>query len=258
MSDLRRKLDYKLLGYPREAVHYLKGLAGGHKHQSHFVIFGRGRSGSTLLVDLLSSGDRIFCDTEILNRPVLSPFHHIRNCSRMHPAEIYGFKLLSYQLQSVQNLSDPKAFLDKLVREKGYQLIFLTRENLLRQTLSKHYANFRNAWHDKGKSNDRSKMTVDIPLLISHLDAGYALGQFEEKMLNNLPCLRLTYENDLSEPDKQRETITKVTAYLGTDDFEPKTNLRRITSNAYSDFIENFEKLERALENTRYADFLKQ
>lgn len=251
-QNLRKTIDYQSLGYAREMVYAAKAKMGKHHHEKRFVIFGRGRSGSTLLVDLLNSSSDIYCDSEILNRPVFSLYGHIENCSKMHPARIYGFKLLSYQIRSVHKLSDPDAFLDHLVNQLNYKMIFITRKNLLRQTLSKHYAAFRNSWHEKGGQVTRPKMKVDLPLLLKNLDEGYQLGLYEEERISRVDHLPLTYEDDLSEPDRQVKTVNKIADYLDTERFETNTSLRKITSNSYADFIENYEEMAKALAPTRY------
>lgn len=255
-GDLRKSLDYKYLGYAREMVYSLKAQIGRHEHEKRFVIFGRGRSGSTLLVDLLNSSADIYCDSEILNRPVFSIYGHIENCSMMHPARIYGFKLLSYQVRSVHKLSEPQAFLDQLVNGLNYKMIYITRKNLLRQTLSKHYAAFRNSWHEKGGQVRRPKMKVNLPILLKNLDEGYQLGLYEENCISSVDHLPLTYEEDLSEPDRQIETVNKIADYLDTERFKTNTSLKKITSNSYADFIENYEEMATALSSTRYAIYL--
>lgn len=257
MKSLRRTIDRQLLGYAREAVYATNGAVSRHHHEKQFVIFGRGRSGSTLLVDLLNSNPNIYCDGEILNRKLISPLGHIRNCSKMHKARIYGFKLLSYQLRSIQNIPDPEEFLELLVEDYGYKMIFITRQNLLRQTLSKHYANFRNSWHEKGKSVSRPLMHVDIPQLLRNLDEGYQLGTFEQKVVSHIDHLPLSYEENLSSPEKQEDTLLKVSEFLGIEPFQGQSHLKKITGSRYSDFIENVEEMVRAIEPTPYAAYLE-
>ena len=257
MPSLKQKIDSQYLGYAREAVYGAKGMMKREKHEKHFVIFGRGRSGSTLLVDLLNSNNDLFCDTEILNRPVFSPFDHIRNCSRMHKARIYGFKLLSYQLRSVQKVKDPVRFMSKLVEEMDYKLIYITRTNLLRQTLSKHYANFRNAWHEKGQNVERPMMTVDIPFLLERLDEGNKLYAYEKEIVSNFDHLAFTYENDLSSPEKHQNTIAQIAAFLDIPEFKSTSTLKKITGSKYTDFIQNYEEMASALKATPYAHFLE-
>ncbi len=86
-----------------------------------FVIFGSGRSGSTLLTKLLDKHSQIECYGEILRRKMLFPGSYIERCSQTAQKPIFGFKLLSYQLQTTQtSIQNKKTFLSNLVKD-GYQ-----------------------------------------------------------------------------------------------------------------------------------------
>ena len=100
-----------------------------------FVIFGRGRSGSTLLVNLLNNHNKIHCDGEIMHDHLLFPRLYIDLSASRYQSRVYGFKLLSYQLKDVQQIYDPEKFLLSLY-ESGYKFIYLTRRNLLAHALS--------------------------------------------------------------------------------------------------------------------------
>lgn len=257
MITLKQRIDKQYLGYAREVVYATNSMLGRHTHEKQFVIFGRGRSGSRLLVDLLNSNKDIYCDTEILNRPVFSPFSHIRNCSRMHASRVYGFKLLSYQLRSVQKTENPGDFVKKLVYDYGYQLIYISRKNLLRQTLSKHYANFRNSWHEKQKLISRPLMSVDIPTLLKHLEEGNQLYGYEQSIVESIDHLPLTYEDNLSSEEKQKDTIAQIVNFLDIEEFEANSQLQKITVNHFADFIKNYEEMAAALRSTPYAGYLE-
>lgn len=100
-----------------------------------FAIFGRGRSGSTVLTSLLNAHRHISCEGEILHDRVFFPRLHIDWCASRCQSEVYGFKLLSYQLRDVQPIGNPARFLRSLY-DGGYQFIYLTRRNLLFHALS--------------------------------------------------------------------------------------------------------------------------
>lgn len=240
-------------GYARElATQMMASIYEEQEHQNKFVLFGRGRTGSTLLTDLLNSSNEVDCDKEIFNRPVRSPQSFLVSRENLFSKPVYGFKLLSYQLRNYLNPSDPNAFMRFLSEELGYKIIFLRRDNLLRQTLSKHYAEHRNAWHDKGNSAHRPKMKVHVPTLMNHLQEGRILDCYEEDALEGLDYLTITYEEDLKTVEAQEETIHRVCEYLGIEHFEPSTSLRKITSEALEDFVENVEELRAELKRTPY------
>ena len=254
MSTTKQTIE----GYAREAYVALKStLKKDHQHKAKFLLFGRGRSGSTLLTSILNSSPLIFCDKEILNRPVLRPTAFIKQRASLFNEDIYGFKLLSYQLRSVQNrINEPKEFLVNLVKNEGYQMIFMSSSNLLRQTLSKFYANHRNVWHQQKSMESRSKMTIDVKALHKSLDEGAALGNFEKEVIDGLNYLDISYETDLSNTERQLETIKKISTFLQIPEFAPKIELKKITTEKFSGFIENYEEMAKYLSKTPYAKFL--
>lgn len=253
MNSLSSFMNKEILGYARELAYRSMGAVRRHSPKEKFVVFGRGRSGSTLLVDLINGHPEVHCVGEILNRKVFSPASMVRNCSRMHAEPVFGFKLLSYQLRSVLRVDQPKELLRRLVEEDGYKMIFLTRENLLRQALSTHYAAHRGGWHDRSEKVQRTKMTVDIPLLIRHLKEGETLSRFEQEMVADFDHLPLTYERNLSDEEAQGQTINTLCDLLGIESFQASSKLKKIAPKSFDEFIENAEEMVRAIEKTPFA-----
>ena len=253
MYSLSSFMNKEILGYALELAYWSLGTIRRHSPKEKFVVFGRGRSGSTLLVDLISEHPKVHCVGEILNRKVLSPNAMVRSCSRMHSEPVFGFKLLSYQLQSVLGVDPPKELLRRLVEEEGYKMVYLTRENLLRQTLSKNYAAHRGSWHYRSEKVKRTKMTVDIPLLIQHLKEGETLGRFEQEMISGFDHLPLTYERNLSDEEAQGQTISALSTLLGIESIQASSKLKKIAPRSFEEFVENADEMVRAIEKTPFA-----
>tara|TARA_R110002050_G_scaffold247802_1_gene385568 strand:- start:165 stop:1022 length:858 start_codon:yes stop_codon:yes gene_type:complete len=258
IMGLLQKINHNYGGYARElATNLAASVQNTKKHSQKFILFGRGRTGSTLLTDLLNSSNEVACDKEVFNRPVAFPQTYLKSREKLFHKPVYGFKLLSYQLRNFLQPDDPHEFLHYLSEDLGYKIIFLRRENILRQILSKHYAVHRNAWHDKGNSKHRPKMKVNTNELITHLQEGQILERYEEEALSGLDYLTITYENDLNSIETQKETIARVREYLGLEHFEANTDLRKITASKLEDFIENMEELREALKGSRYRDMVE-
>ena len=86
----------------RQTANYL--LQRPPMRSVRFVLFGRGRSGTTALVGLLDGVKEIHCDGEILSRPVLLPKLYLQSCCANSPNMAYGCKILSYHIRDVQPL----------------------------------------------------------------------------------------------------------------------------------------------------------
>lgn len=224
-----------------------------------FVIFGRGRSGSTLLVKLLDSAPNVHCDDEILNRKVTAPLNYILRRSKLGNHSIYGFKLLTYQLrQHTKEKTDQacKIFLKKLI-DHDFKIIYLMRNNIMRQSLSNLYARHRMVWHEAANNQqEKTKITVNIKELNKWMTGSTKALNLENEWLEGLPYLKLEYENDLSTEDQQKKTIHKISEYLGIENLQYNTVLKRITPKEITAFVSNYDELEAFATKNNYQHYL--
>ena len=224
-----------------------------------FIILAEGRSGSTLLVSLLNSSSQIHCDGEILNRsPVLFPRLFIDMQASRCQSSVYGFKLLDYQLEKVQNVKNTKQFLFKLY-ESGYKFIYLTRCNRLYHALSQINALQKNKFHHglgDGKL-EYKPIKVDIHKLIDTMDITEATTKSYKGFFKRVPHLRLTYENNLQESTSHQTTADQVFSFLGVPSTPVKVNLVKLMPSSLRDMVENYEELVKAVKATKYAHFLE-
>lgn len=254
MAMIVSNLNQVLGGYFREAVAVIRAVSKPTTyHQEKFVLFGRGRSGSTLLTDLLNQSDEIDCDKEIFNRKVMFPRLFLKLRNRAFPSRVYGFKLLSYQLKDILIHEDGREFLRYLSEDKGYKIVFLTRSNLVRQTLSKHYARYRQTWHQSESLGKPEKMVVDIPAFMSELRHGKALEEYEEYCLAGIPHFKVNYEEDLLQEGDRIRLYDRLTNYLGISFKLPKSNLKKISPQNIGDFVANWEELKLCLSYTEFS-----
>lgn len=227
--------------------------------ESNFVVFCRGRTGSTLLVQLLNSNDKIQCDGEILRESVDSPLSVVIESSRQSTRQIYGFKLLSAHLRRLKrdNNIEPLDFMNNLV-ERGFKIIYLRRENILRQALSNLYAQHRKKYHNDRKDAKKPfvKFSVDTNLLIKAMDDSEQLRIYENWVLKYLPYLKITYEDDLLPSNSHQNTIEKVSKYLNIEPVKGRHWAQKITPSNLSDFLENHEEITLSLKNSPYEKYL--
>ncbi|MEM9847436.1 MAG: hypothetical protein AAF847_06075, partial [Bacteroidota bacterium] len=197
-GTIRYKLSAFWLGYLLELKSRLQHSFGkSEQPKQKFVIFTSGRSGSTLLVDLLNSSPDLQCDDELLKRRLAFPIPLIRSFAAQSEKDIYGFKLLSYQLLNVQTgIKDKHQFLDRLIQEEGYQLIHLSRDNKAKQALSIIYAFYRGQWHNQAGSKQKiaKRFELDPDVYLHFLSELKILEQFEQEMVRSREHLSLTYE----------------------------------------------------------------
>lgn len=243
-------------GYLYEISQHLRPVRRTRTPEQRFVIFARGRSGTTLLVDLLNRHPAINSDNEILRRRVWSPHRLIRQRTALTNTPVYGFKLLSYQLQSVQtHVAGKRAFLDRLVDE-GYHVIYVKRRNLLRHALSNLYARYRKQWHQTGPEAPAPRMPLAPDVLLHWLNGSAQLAQFEQEMLDGLPHLAFTYEDDLRDATCHLATVRRITDRLGVPPVMPETALCKTTPQRLEDIVTNPDGVRDALCGTPYEPYL--
>lgn len=257
--DVRYAISTRILGYLYEVQYNIQSVWDKKfEPQNKFLLFSSGRSGSTLLLDLLHSDHSIYCDGELLKRKVLYPKQLIDIRSHREDVSTYGFKLLSYQLRDVQqSIEDKQAFLNMLVDE-GYKIIHLGRENRLRQVVSIFYAMDQNNWHNRGKTSlTRSPIELDIDKLDTMLKGLEGLSDFENEILQNVSHLKINYETDLLQAAKHQTTVNRVCQFLDIPNIRSKTNLKKSTPIRWEDVITNFSEFEAYLLNSPYQKFLR-
>jgi len=259
LNHLKQFINHSVVGYGVEALSYTSfPFVKRQIPEKKFVLFNSGRAGSTLLVKLLDSHSQIQCEGEILRRKMLFPRAYINRMSQVCDTPVFGFKLLSYQLKNVQtSIKDKQSFLQNLVSD-GFQIIYLERQNILRQALSVMYGYHRDQWHVKKEQNiSPTKMNVDPVALKNWMDGIEELKDFEKEMLELLPYLHITYEDDLSIPEQQAVTVETVTNFIDIQNEYVNSTLKRVTPKNLSSFIENVDEVINYLSASRYHQYVE-
>lgn len=249
------------MGYLFEMGVYLKALFSPKRvPRTKFIIFGTGRSGSTLLVTLMDSNSHIFCDNEIYHRPVLFPTLYRNLRAKLANTDVYGFKLLMYHISlklGIRN-EDFGSYLQGLV-DDGFKIIHLRRHNIVRQAFSNLYARHRGQFHSNstvGKKTD-SKMLVDLSELEKWIRDIDAQARWEQELLSHISHLSLSYERDLEDRTAHGATLKRVSAFLGTTVEPPATELRKVTPKSLESFIENHQEVLEFLQVNGWAHYLE-
>jgi LPS sulfotransferase NodH len=221
-----------------------------------FLIFSRGRSGSTLLVDLLNTHSCVRCDNEIFYQGFLFPRRRVDVRASMSRTEVYGFKLITYQLQAFQKAQRPEQFI-RYLYEHGYKIIYLTRTNLLRYALSNIYARKVRFHHNVSEgSPERRAIHVEVEDVLSWIEEAKLRESYELRVLQDIPRLSLTYEEHLRDSESQQKTVAKVCDFIGIPSEPVSTRMQKVTARTLRDLVINYEALSEALSDTPYARFL--
>ncbi len=237
-------------------------LRGRQLSPKRFILFGRGRSGTTTLVSLLNSHPQIVCEGEILALPVFFPHQHVLARCANSGAAVYGCKILSYQVSQVQSIKSRQAFIHDLYQQ-GFQIIYLKRRNLLQHALSNIRAR-QFGFHSKtsapgaGSAGTPSSIAVDPDELLRWMQGSAHLERFEDEALQGVPHLPLVYEDHLADASSHEATAAIVFDFLGLDHVPVSTEYRKVSPESLRDSVANYDELVQALQGTPYAPYLSE
>lgn len=242
-----------------EATAYAK-LAGRRlrrgaqdRPQVRFVLYGQGRSGSSLLMDLLRSHPDVFCDGEIFstvaNGHLIAPGRYLDALCTLSAKPVYGCKVKIYQMTAQPRIGDPAAFLHDL-HESGWKFVHLVRRDLFRKSLSLVVTRYRNGRFieragEGAKSLDR--MHIDPLQVVEVMRDRQEADRSEKEALGSIPHVTITYEDDLLRGDRHGRTTDLVFDFLGVSRVPVSTRMLRTSRDRLSDYIVNAEDLVRVV-----------
>ncbi|MCG8423417.1 MAG: hypothetical protein MJE77_36415 [Proteobacteria bacterium] len=255
----------------RNSPHRLRELGGyslyylrkGRIPRTKFVILAQGRTGSTLLVDLMNSHPDVFTFGEIFQRDVVSNVKHPRLFAEgllsLSKKPCAGFKVKLRQMEVVQNQDVHATMVD--FHKHGWKIIYLKRTNLVSHAISDLRSEKTGLYHSvvptkNGSGRSRPQVHIDLDELMETLKFQEWCLVKEKRALHSVPHLTMEYERDLLTEEAQRDSLSRVYGYLGLASHQANTEFRKVTSRKLSDSVENFAELAEALSKTEYARFL--
>lgn len=236
-------------------------LSGSKLSPVRYVILTRPRSGSTNLKSLLNSLPNSLNDGEILRYSVLFPFSHVLAKCGNSGFRAYGCKVMSYQIKGRQRMIGKESFIRRL-HEKGFKIIYLNRENVVHQAVSsiraKRFGFSSKTMYEKTTRDKaiREKVTVDVSQLLRHLHRSKAFASYEELLLEGVPHLSLSYEEDLLRAEDHQPTMDRVCDYLGIERGNVKTSFKKVSPEKLRDSVANYDELASAVKDTPFAKYL--
>ena len=249
------------------------------------VIFHIGRSGSTVLCDLLDQHSRILCDREIFHGYYGEAYRvmgerglqvdHRWNQSHFFPDRPWHYLrsriplggLRSYYLCEIKfyhlrfNHLELEDFLAKLHALDFKKVVILERKNTLRKVVSSVIGHREKRFHRKpGEASEMKRVHID-PERIEIDSQSRPLLEFLQEyeadlsnlrlLTNRMDPLELVFEEDIAQDPKH--AYQKVCRYLGLTPETPEIRMLRTNPQPLSGIVENFDELRSALQATPYA-----
>jgi LPS sulfotransferase NodH len=224
-----------------------------------FVLFFRPRAGSNLLCNLLNSHPEVFCDGEIFGvgyvGKVRFPNFYLKGRYAIAKKEVYGFKI---NINQIRNLGEAQTFFSDF-HQQGWKIIYIRRNNSLRQAVSFLIAQQRNEWVGTPKNTLTGKLPVNPNELVSKIERIEQAIQKEQELLAPFSPLNIIYEDELLSAGQHQTTLDRNFDFLGIDSVPVKSNMAKTAfSNDLTDIIENYDEVEKIISQTPYAHFLEE
>src|SRR3954452_24565701 len=197
-----------------------------------FTILAPARSGSELLVSLLSSHPSISCDGELCKYAREHPARFVDGHAvkaRLRGVPAYGWKLgVTSLLYAQDRYGGAEKWLEHEV-EAGRHIVFLWRRNLLDQAVSfltAQHSGLFHVWASDGAPKVQLQR-VDPERVLGRMVNQEEELEWVKRALADLPRLELIYEDDLAESCDHQSTADRVTAFLGLPAAPVTTDLIR-------------------------------
>ncbi len=238
------------------------------------VLFHIGRSGSTVLGDLLNQHSEIGWDGEVYEKLFRSlnissvtsghdqlsadPVKLIRKRIRNSGRKYYGFEVKFFHLRILDiSLED---YIERLSRLGFTRFVVLKRRNYLRKIVSSLIAHERNQYflqdaaqvklHQVYVDVDQIRIDRDQKSLISFLQTYEQHFKALDHLLESKQTLHLVYEDDIL-PDPLLG-YRRVCDFLNVDHQEVHINFVRTNPFKLSELVTNFADVERVLSGTTF------
>lgn len=254
-------------------------LRGGRDRirTANVAMFHLGRSGSTMLADLLRQHPHVHWDGEIYNHhfrrlarvegPLrigetetgLDPVGCFEQCMHHSLRRVYGFELKFCHLELAG--TDLADYLKRVTERGVTHFIVLERRNYLRKIVSAVIARQTRQYHLRTwKEPTLNRVRIDVEDLAIDFDRRPLLSYLEgyrdnfarlDDLLADRRVLNLTYEEDLA-PGPQ-ESYRRICAFLGLTPRRPAIRYARLNPYSLSELILNFEEVAAALAGTPFT-----
>ena len=260
-----KRLIYRLfVQFKLQFVAYVFSFQSKNEPTNKFVIFSQGRTGSTLLVDLLNSHPQINCEDEIFNRQrhlfgrkIIWPYRFLKGMAVLRKQQVFGFKVKIYQLTKHQKMT-PKDFLDHLEKQH-YKIIYLRRNNFLEHALSGLTAKQTKQYHlFEGDADQTQQFEFSATELERKMQRRSALQKQELALLDGRKYFEVVYDQDLKIQDQHQAICERIFTFLGLEKVKVNTNLKKVIRKKPAEQLSNFVQLQNYFSNTNFASFFQE
>lgn len=235
------------------------------------MIFGQGRSGSTLLESLICSTPYFKMRGEILspyyrafNRHGMKihqgeayfPNQYIHGLIKQYPAENFIFHLKLYHLTTERKRPVDPASIVQNFYNQGWKIIFLRRENRVQHVLSHFLRIHRGRAHKQDDVEEKNRLTIDCDLFVEEVQKRMRFGETEREILQGTDFHEVVYDDDLQQSEKHQETIDGIFDFLGLPPHPVATKFKKVNTQSMEDLVINYAEFRQAIAQNGWEHLL--
>ncbi|WP_145979210.1 hypothetical protein [Gemmatimonas phototrophica] len=217
-----------------------------------FVIYAQGRTGSHLLMSLLGSHSQVECAGELLNRQDWTGWRQYARRAVLRAPDLY----LPLRSRAATRLcwggkvpiATSARGLARL-QAQGWCVLFLERTSIFDRAISWCVATLAGRFQSTGREQ-APRLLVPEPLFLEQLAFRAYWDRESQRVMQDIPHLRLNYEADLAQPALWQQTASRVCATLGVTSEPLAGQTARSWDRRYDEIVENYDRLLRLYEAT--------
>lgn len=232
-----------------------------NKNGVKVIIFGQGRSGSTLLESLIDSTGYFKKNGELLNNKKTErwfPYHYVNGLRKISNQKNFIFHLKIYHLTTDREKQiDPNKFLTKAIKN-GWKIIFLHRENKVRQAISNLVAEQRGGFHKHNQDQEKVKLNIDLARFEKMVKMRLTYQKQEFDIMDIVPNFKVVYEDDLLDSAKHFKLITNLISFLGFENsvIHPSTSHRKVNTSTLRELILNYDEFVECIKKNDWLHYI--
>lgn len=250
----------KKICYPELKVYSNYLFKRNNQNKKQVLIFAQGRSGSSLLEDLLCSTSHFNKRGEILGglgTKIRFPYQYISGLVNRYSNENFIFHLKVYHLTRDRDKKiDPVVFLKKL-QNNGWSFIYLYRKNRLNHYLSNKIAESRNAYHKYDNRKENFRLTINVDNLKQGIEERINFEKFELNALADINFIKIVYEEDLQNSANHQNTVNNIFDYLRLERRQSFTSMVKVNQLSQKDIIENYSEVAAFMKENGMSEYLE-
>jgi hypothetical protein len=229
------------------------------REQERIVIYGQGRTGSTLLESLLASTGYFAKHGELLApkfRVIKYPMKFIRGLAKSKNTRGFIFHLKSYHLTKKRKKTiEPSHFLEELQKD-GWFIIYLRRENKVKHALSSIIAHQRGSFHKVDDKIEELNVHVDCENLRRRINKRIKIDRIDVESLKNISFHEVVYDLDLEHEHNHQSTIDNILKKIHLEPKMASSKQRKIYRAPLHEIIKNYDEFIDCVQNNGWKKYL--